>query len=294
MVQVDVTKAEELRPVFTHFPIQYVIHFAALKAVGESISVPLKYYRNNLDGLMTLLECMEEAGVKNLVFSSSATVYGSAAPPCLETSPVGIGLTNPYGETKFMAELMLAAYQRANPGTCIVALRYFNPVGAHPSGTIGEDPSDIPNNLMPYIQRVACGALPKLTIFGDDYATADGTAERDFVHVMDLASGHVKALEWLQKEPQSKGVYDVFNLGTGKRYSVKQMVAAYEVACGHSIPYVIGSRREGDLAGLWADASKAKTVLGWEATHDLAAMCADSWRWVQTALAPKAPAAPST
>jgi UDP-glucose 4-epimerase len=257
------------------------IHFAALKAVGESVEKPLRYYDNNVGGTFTLLEALTSAGVKSFVFSSSATVYGdpdAAALPLLETTPIGTA-TNPYGWTKIMMEQILRDSQVSDPEWSISILRCFNPVGAHPSGLIGEDPSGIPNNLMPYVAKVASGDLAKVRVFGGDYPTVDGTGVRDFIHVADLAEGHVMALERHASEP---GVF-TYNLGTGEGHSVLEVIAAYERQSGRPIPYEIVERRAGDVAANWADVSKARRELGWEATRDLDDMCADSWRWQQNA-----------
>jgi UDP-glucose 4-epimerase len=257
------------------------IHFAALKAVGESVEKPLRYYDNNVGGTFTLLEALTAAGVKSFVFSSSATVYGdpdAAALPLLETTPIGTA-TNPYGWTKIMMEQILRDAEVSDPEWSISILRYFNPVGAHPSGLIGEDPSGIPNNLMPYVAKVASGDLAKVRVFGGDYPTVDGTGVRDFIHVADLAEGHIKALERHASEP---GVF-TYNLGTGEGHSVLEVIAAYERQSGRPIPYEIVDRRAGDVAANWADVSKARRDLGWEATRDLDDMCADSWRWQQNA-----------
>jgi UDP-glucose 4-epimerase len=257
------------------------IHFAALKAVGESVEKPLRYYDNNVGGTFTLLEALTGAGVKSFVFSSSATVYGEPDPealPLLETTPIGTA-TNPYGWTKIMMEQILRDAQVSDPDWSISILRYFNPVGAHPSGLIGEDPSGIPNNLMPYVAKVASGELAKVRVFGGDYPTADGTGVRDFIHVADLAEGHVKALERHAGEP---GVF-TYNLGTGEGHSVLEVITAYERQSGRPIPYEIVDRRAGDVAANWADVSKARRDLGWEATRDLDDMCSDSWRWQQNA-----------
>jgi UDP-glucose 4-epimerase len=255
------------------------IHFAALKAVGESVEKPLQYYDNNVGGTFTLLEALTAAGVKSFVFSSSATVYGDPEPdslPLPETTPIGAA-TNPYGWTKIMMEQILRDAQVADSEWSMSILRYFNPVGAHPSGLIGEDPSGIPNNLMPYVAKVASGELARVRVFGGDYPTADGSGVRDFIHVVDLAEGHVKALERHTGEP---GVF-TYNLGTGEGHSVLEVIAAYERQSGRPIPYEIVDRRAGDVATNWADVSKARRELGWEATRDLDDMCADSWRWQQ-------------
>jgi len=250
-----------------------VIHFAGLKAVGESVEKPLKYYENNVCGSVTLLQAMDKLGIDAIVFSSSATVYGNPKYlPLDEKHP--LSATNPYGRSKLMIEEILCDLYKSNPAWKIAILRYFNPIGAHPSGLIGEDPNDIPNNLMPYITQVAIGKLPKLRVFGDDYDTKDGTGVRDYIHVVDLAKGHIKALEALDK-PQC----EAFNLGTGRGYSVLEMVKAFEEASGVKIPYEITARREGDVATCYADATKAKEVLKWSAKRDLKQMCEDSWRW---------------
>lgn len=257
------------------------IHFAALKAVGESVEKPLLYYDNNVGGTFALLEALTAADVKTFVFSSSATVYGDPDPeslPLPETTPIGAA-TNPYGWTKIMMEQILRDAQVSDRDWSISILRYFNPVGAHPSGLIGEDPSGIPNNLMPYVAKVAAGELAKVRVFGGDYPTPDGTGVRDFIHVADLAEGHVRALERLAGEP---GVF-TYNLGTGEGHSVLEVIAAYERRSGKPIPYEIVDRRPGDVAANWADVSKAREELGWEATRDLDDMCADSWRWQQSA-----------
>jgi len=256
------------------------IHFAALKAVGESVKMPLKYYTNNLTGTLNLLEAMSKYGCKTIVFSSSATVYGSSKSPLSEESMIGVGVTNPYGQTKFMMEQILRDLQKSDPKWKVVLLRYFNPVGAHASGRIGEDPKGIPNNLMPYVQQVAVGRRPHLNVFGDDYDTVDGTGVRDYIHVVDLAEGHLKALSWAFSATSDKGGFcDVFNLGTGSGSSVLQVVKSMEKACGHKVPYKIAPRRAGDLATVFANPQKARKVLGWNATRNMDVMCADSWRW---------------
>ena len=254
--------------------ISAVIHFAGFKAVGESVAQPLKYYANNMGGTVSLLQAMDAAGCHTLVFSSSATVYGDpASVPITENFPTSY--TNPYGQTKLMCEQMLAALQTANPAWRVGVLRYFNPVGAHPSGLIGEDPSGIPNNLMPYVTQVAIGARPYLNVYGNDYPTADGTGVRDYIHVQDLAQGHVAALTYLQGQGKSVTV----NLGTGNGYSVLEVVRAFEKASGKQVPYKIASRRMGDVAQYFADPALALRLLGWSAKHTLADMCADAWRW---------------
>ena len=253
-----------------------IIHFAGLKAVGESVAKPVEYYRNNIDTTLNLLECMKELGLASFVFSSSATVYGEDnVPPFLETMPKG-ACTNPYGWTKWMQEQILRDAEFASNDTMsVVLLRYFNPVGAHESGMIGEDPQGIPNNLMPYISQVAVGRRDHLTVFGDDYDTPDGTCRRDYIHVMDLAEGHVRAAEYAVNH---KGT-EVFNLGTGNPYSVLDMVNAFSRACGHQVKYEIGPRRAGDVQDSWANADKAKEVLGWEAKRGIDEICRDAWKW---------------
>lgn len=273
----DVCDKEALREVFKKENIDTVIHFAGYKAVGESVLEPLKYYRNNLDSTLSLLEVMREKDVKKLVFSSSATVYGmSEDVPFSEDHPTG-GITNPYGWTKYMIEQILRDTAKAYPEMSVVLLRYFNPIGAHESGLIGEKPNGIPNNLMPYISQTAAGIREHLNVFGDDYDTVDGTGVRDFIHVVDLARGHVKAAEYADKH---KGT-EVFNLGTGKGTSVLQLVEAFEEANHIKVPYVITDRRPGDIGTCYADASKAKELLDWEAEKDIEDMCRDSWRWEQ-------------
>jgi UDP-glucose 4-epimerase len=255
------------------------IHFAALKAVGESVEDPMLYYENNVGGTIALLEVLIDAGVKNFVFSSSATVYGE--PPSLplrEDMPIGTA-TNPYGWTKIMMEQVLRDVQVAQPDWSVSLLRYFNPVGAHPSALIGEDPQGVPNNLMPYVAKVAAGELPRLQIFGGDYPTSDGTGVRDFIHVVDLAEGHVAALDKCFDEP---GVH-TYNLGTGEGHSVLEVVKTYEEESGKPVPYEIGERRAGDVAANWADVTKAERELGWKTSRDLADMCRDSWQWQQKA-----------
>ena len=271
----DVLDAETLTKVFETEKIESVIHFAALKAVGESVQKPLAYYKNNISGTLTLLDVMQKMGVKNIVFSSSATVYGDAEIiPITEDCPKG-QCTNPYGWTKSMMEQIMTDLQKANPDWNVILLRYFNPVGAHKSGRIGEDPKGIPNNLMPYISQVAVGKLAKLGVFGDDYDTPDGTGVRDYIHVVDLAVGHVKAIKKLEE----KEGLSLFNLGTGVGYSVLDMAKAFSKACGKEIPYEIKPRREGDIAKCYADPTKAKAQLGWEAVRGLDEMCEDTWRW---------------
>lgn len=271
----DVRDAESLKAMFEKERVDAVIHCAALKAVGESVRKPLEYYENNISGTLTLLDVMRNVGVKNIVFSSSATVYGSPETmPITEDCPKG-QCTNPYGWTKSMMEQIMTDLQKADPTWNVILLRYFNPVGAHESGRIGEDPKGIPNNLMPYITQVAVGKLEKLGVFGNDYDTPDGTGVRDYIHVVDLAVGHVKAIDYIFTNPG----LDIINLGTGTGYSVLDMVKAFSKACGHDLPYEIKPRRAGDIAMCYADPSKAARVLGWKATHTLDDMCADSWRW---------------
>lgn len=272
--QADVCDREALRGIFRDHAIDAVIHFAGLKAVGESVAKPLMYYRNNLDSTLTLCEVMKESGVKRLVFSSSATVYGTPATvPITEEFP--LSCTNPYGWTKFMNEQILRDVAVAEPDWSIMLLRYFNPVGAHESGLIGEDPTGIPNNLMPYITQVAIGRRDVLHVFGNDYATVDGTGVRDYIHVVDLAAGHCRAIQHVLNHA---GI-DAVNLGTGTGYSVLDMVAAFEKVSGRPVPYQIDSRRPGDIAACYADPAKADKLLGWRAERGLEQMCADAWRW---------------
>ncbi len=271
----DVLDAAKLTEMFEAEGIDAVIHCAALKAVGESVRKPLEYYRNNINGTLTLMDVMRNVGVKNIVFSSSATVYGSPeVMPITEDCPKG-QCTNPYGWTKSMMEQIMTDLQKADPEWNVILLRYFNPVGAHKSGRIGEDPKGIPNNLMPYITQVAVGKLEKLGVFGDDYDTPDGTGVRDYIHVVDLAVGHVKAIDYILTNPG----LDIINLGTGVGYSVLDMVKAFSKACGKDLPYEIKPRREGDIAMCYADPAKAFKVLGWKAERGLDEMCEDSWRW---------------
>lgn len=273
--EVDILDKEGLTKVFENESIDSVIHFAGLKAVGESVAKPWLYYNNNITGTMVLLEVMNAFNVKNIVFSSSATVYGSPAEiPITENCPKG-EITNPYGQTKSMIEQILTDIYKADTEWNIILLRYFNPIGAHKSGRIGENPNGIPNNLMPYITQVAVGRLKCLGVFGNDYPTPDGTGVRDYIHVVDLALGHVKAIEKISTNPGLK----VYNLGTGKGYSVLDIVKNFEKASGVKIPYEIKPRRAGDIAECYADASKAKEELGWEAQYGILEMCEDSWRW---------------
>lgn len=271
----DVLDGAALEAMFRAENVDAVIHCAALKAVGESVQKPLEYYQNNITGTLTLMDVMNRVGVKNIVFSSSATVYGSPEEmPITESCPKG-QCTNPYGWTKSMMEQIMSDVQKANPGWNVILLRYFNPVGAHKSGRIGEDPKGIPNNLMPYISQVAVGKLEKLGVFGNDYNTPDGTGVRDYIHVVDLAIGHVKAINYIFTNPG----LDVINLGTGVGYSVLDMVKAFSKACGKEIPYEIKPRRAGDIDMCYADPSKALKVLGWKAERGLDEMCEDTWRW---------------
>jgi len=273
--QVDILDREGLNEVFEKEKIESCIHFAGLKAVGESVEKPWEYYENNIAGTLILLDVMRKHGVKNIIFSSSATIYGNPAIiPITEECPKG-QCTNPYGWTKSMLEQVLVDMQKADPEWNVIILRYFNPIGAHKSGTIGENPNGIPNNLMPYITQVAVGKLAQLGVFGDDYDTPDGTGVRDYIHVLDLATGHVKALKKIE-ENIGLGLY---NLGTGIGYSVLDIVKNFEEASGVKIPYVIKPRRAGDIATCYSDATKAKNELGWEAQHDIREMCEDSWRW---------------
>ncbi len=271
---IDLCDRPALEEVFAEFPISAVIHFAGLKAVGESVAEPLRYYHNNLTGTLVLLQCMAAHGVKQIVFSSSACVYGDPdRVPIREDFPVRP--TNPYGRTKLMIEQILEDARTADPALQVVILRYFNPVGAHSSGRIGEDPSGIPNNLMPYIAQVAVGRLAQLSVFGGDYPTPDGTGVRDYIHVVDLAKGHLHALRKLAENP---GLLRC-NLGTGRGYSVLEMVAAFARAAGCQIPHAITARRPGDIATCYADPSLAREKLGWQAELGLEEMCRDHWRW---------------
>lgn len=271
---IDLLDATALDAVLARAPVDAVIHFAGLKAVGESVDLPLRYYHNNLTSTLTLCQTMQAHGVHNLVFSSSATVYGDPhTVPIKEDFPLSV--TNPYGRTKLMIEEILRDLYVADSNWNITLLRYFNPVGAHSSGRIGEAPGGPPNNLMPYISQVAVGKRAELSIFGGDYATSDGTGVRDYIHVVDLARGHLAALERLESTP---GVA-TYNLGTGRGYSVLEVVAAFEQACGRKIPYNIVDRRPGDIAACYADPALAQRQLGWSAQIDLAQMCADTWRW---------------
>lgn len=272
--EVDIVDQTALDRVFARQPVESVIHFAGLKAVGESVSIPLRYYQNNVTGTLVLCEVMKKYGVNSMVFSSSCTVYGDpASVPITEDFPRSA--TNPYGRSKLIVEDILSDLFRAEPEWRIALLRYFNPVGADPSGRIGEDPNGVPNNLVPYISQVAVGRLPALSVYGGDWPTRDGTGVRDYIHVVDLALGHLKALERLNR---GAGIVTC-NLGTGTGYSVLEMVRAFEQASGRKVPYRIVDRRPGDIAEAWADPSLARQELGWSATRDLLTMCTDSWRW---------------
>jgi len=276
-VEGDVRDRAALEAVFAAHRIDSVIHFAGLKAVGESVEQPLRYYDNNVTGSLVLFECMAQAGVKSLVFSSSATVYGDpASVPILEHFP--LSATNPYGRSKLMIEEMLRDLYKADPSWRIALLRYFNPVGAHESGLIGEEPNGIPNNLVPYIAQVADGRRERLSVYGGDYPTPDGTGLRDYIHVVDLALGH---LATLSKLATGAGIF-TYNLGTGRGNSVLEMVRAFEAASGRPVPYQVVARRAGDIAACYADASLAERELGWKALRNVEQMCADSWRWQTT------------
>ena len=273
-IEADVRDQSALDDIFTTYSIDSVIHFAGLKAVGESVAKPLEYYDNNLVSTLALLEAMRKYSVKQLVFSSSATVYGSPSElPLRETSTVGVGLTNPYGKTKYMIEQIIQDYCAADPTFEATILRYFNPIGAHQSGQIGEDPNGIPNNLLPYVAQVAVGKLQSVGVFGNDYDTPDGTGVRDYIHVVDLARGHVAALQHM------KAGANVYNLGTGSGTSVLEIIKAFSKACGRDLPYEIKPRRAGDIAACYADCSKAERELGWRAELSVEQACADSWRW---------------
>ena len=271
----DILDRDALNDIFDKETIESCIHFAGLKAVGESVVKPWEYYENNIAGTLTLVDVMRKNNVKNIIFSSSATVYGDPAQiPITEECPKG-QCTNPYGWTKSMLEQVLTDIQKADPEWNVMLLRYFNPIGAHKSGTIGENPNGIPNNLMPYITQVAVGKLKELGVFGNDYDTPDGTGVRDYIHVVDLAKGHVKALKKIKENPGLA----IYNLGTGKGYSVLDIVKNFEAATGVKIPYVIKPRRAGDIATCYCDASKAEKELGWKAENGIREMCEDSWRW---------------
>ena len=270
----NVCDAAAMAALFQRHHIDATVHFAALKAVGESAAQPLAYYANNLGGLLTVCRAMQKRGVKRFVFSSSATVYGDPQRlPIAESA--ALSATNPYGQTKLMGEQMLRDLGAADPQWQTAVLRYFNPVGAHDSGLIGEDPRGVPNNLMPYVAQVAVGRRPRLSVYGSDYATPDGTGVRDYIHVTDLAQGHVAALQRLLNHPGSPTV----NLGTGRGYSVLEVVASFAAASGRNVPYELKPRRPGDVAACYADPSLARELLGWQAAHGLQRMCADSWRW---------------
>ena len=272
--EADVRDETALARIFDEHAITGAIHFAALKSVGESVAKPIEYYRNNMDSLLVLLDTMRARDVKKIVFSSSATVYGvPKSVPIDETFP--LSATNPYGQSKLIAEQVLRDLERSDPAWRIATLRYFNPVGAHESGLIGEDPAGVPNNLMPYVAQVAVGKLERLRIFGSDYATHDGTGVRDYIHVVDLARGHIKALDALESLDSSF----VVNLGTGQGYSVLDVVKAFEAASGKPVPYELVARRPGDIAECFADPAAAAKLLGWQAEHGIERMCADHWRW---------------
>lgn len=271
----DIRDYDAMNSVFAKEKPDAVIHFAGLKAVGESVEKPLEYYENNIGGTISLCRAMRENGCKNIIFSSSATVYGEPAfIPITEECPKGV-CTNPYGWTKHMLEQILTDLNTADSEWNVILLRYFNPIGAHKSGIIGESPKGIPNNLLPYVAQVAVGKLEKVGVFGNDYDTHDGTGVRDYIHVVDLAKGHVKAIDKLKENPGVK----IYNLGTGKGYSVLDVIKAFGKACGKEIPYEIKPRRAGDIAACYADPSLAKAELGWEAEYGIEEMCEDSWRW---------------
>lgn len=271
----DMLDADAMENLFSKEKIDCVIHFAGLKAVGESVAKPLEYYKNNIQGTLCLVEAMRNHGCKNIIFSSSATVYGDPAfVPITEECPKGTP-TNPYGWTKSMLEQILTDLHTADEEWNIILLRYFNPIGAHKSGLIGEDPKGIPNNLLPYVAQVAIGKLECVGVFGNDYDTPDGTGVRDYIHVVDLALGHVKAIDKIKDNPGVK----IYNLGTGNGYSVLDVIKAFSKACGHEVPYQIKPRRPGDIATCYSDASLAKKELGWEAQYGIEEMCADSWKW---------------
>ena len=272
--EADIRDQSALARIFESSQIDAVIHFAGLKAVGESCEIPLQYYDNNVGGTLCLLEVMARFGVKQMVFSSSATVYGEHNPsPLLETMPTSA--TNPYGQTKLVIEHILSDLAASDGDWSIINLRYFNPIGAHESGLIGEDPNGIPNNLLPFVAQVAVGRLPKLQVFGDDYPTIDGTGVRDYIHVVDLAKGHLRALDKLSDMPGCRAI----NLGTGNGTSVLEIVKRFSQVCGRDIPYEIAPRRPGDIATVYADANLARQSLGWQAERDLSAMIEDTWRW---------------
>jgi UDP-glucose 4-epimerase len=271
----DILSKEALKKIFSENQIDAVIHFAGLKAVGESVQKPVEYYTVNIAGTLNLIDVMRTYGCKNIIFSSSATVYGEPAQiPITEACPKGT-CTNPYGWTKWMLEQILTDVHTSDPEWNVILLRYFNPIGAHESGLIGEDPKGIPNNLLPYVAQVAIGKLKCVGVFGNDYDTPDGTGVRDYIHVVDLAKGHVKALDRIKEKAGCK----VYNLGTGKGYSVLDVIHAFSKACGHDIPYEIKPRRAGDIATCYSKCDLAKEELGWQAEYDLDAMCASSWKW---------------
>lgn len=275
-IEGDILDTQLLAKTFAAHDFTAVIHFAGLKAVGESVAKPLWYYQNNVAGTLNLLDAMTNAQVKNLIFSSSATVYGDPeALPIVESSPRSA--TNPYGQSKLMIEYMLEDLAKADNHWQLISLRYFNPIGAHHTGTIGENPNGIPNNLMPYVSQVAVGKLPQLSVFGNDYDTVDGTGVRDYIHVVDLAKGHVAALQYLQHQTQLG--FEPINLGTGKGTSVLELVNAFIKTTGQPVPYSIAPRRPGDIASCYASSDKAKSLLGWQAEFDIERMCTDTWRW---------------
>ncbi|MFY8087062.1 MAG: UDP-glucose 4-epimerase GalE [Rubrivivax sp.] len=274
LLKMDVRDTDAVARALREHDCQAVIHFAALKAVGESVEKPLAYYENNIQGTLSLLAAMRSSGVKTLVFSSSATVYSADQPMPLREDGL-LGTSSPYGRTKLMVENILADVAAADKTLSFTSLRYFNPVGAHPSGTMGEDPRGIPNNLMPFVAQVAVGRLPRLRVFGNDYPTVDGTGVRDYIHVCDLAEGHVSALN----HAHGRAGWHVFNLGTGQGTSVMQVLQAFSLACGRELPYEVVPRRSGDVAACWADPHHAESTLGWRASRTLEMMCADAWRW---------------
>ena len=275
-IEGDILDTQLLAKTFAAHDFTAVIHFAGLKAVGESVAKPLWYYQNNVAGTLNLLDAMTQANVKNLIFSSSATVYGDPeALPIVESSPRSA--TNPYGQSKLMIEYMLEDLAKSDKQWQLISLRYFNPIGAHHTGTIGENPNGIPNNLMPYVSQVAVGKLPQLSVFGNDYDTVDGTGVRDYIHVVDLAKGHVAALQYLENQTQLG--FEPINLGTGKGTSVLELVNAFIKTTGQPVPYSVAPRRPGDIASCYASSDKAKKLLGWQAEFDIERMCTDTWRW---------------
>lgn len=278
--EADLTDRDALDKIFCENKIDSVIHFAGYKAVGESVSKPIEYYYNNIAGTLILTDVMRNHGVKSIVFSSSATVYGDPKTlPLTEECETG-GVTNPYGQTKYMLEQILSDIYVSDKDWNVILLRYFNPIGAHESGRIGEDPNGIPNNLLPYVSQVAVGKLEKINVFGNDYDTPDGTGVRDYIHVVDLAKGHVKALDKIEEmKKEEKGGVEIYNLGTGNGTSVLEIIHAYEKAAGKSLPYVIAPRRPGDVAACYADCKKAEEELGWKAEFGIERMCEDSYRW---------------